>query len=331
MSKLDIIQLDKELRAGKIKSFYVIVGDENHLVYNSQKRIEETIKKNGEGETCKTSIESKKFSYVEFIDSFRSIPLFSSRQLIVINDADEIPKESQEKISAFFNESPSAATAIFTAGKFDGRSRFMQAAIKSPNVAVIECKPLYPNQVPSWINMEMRRFGKHISQEAACYLADIVGTDLGAITQALEHVTLFVGSRQTVELKDVEEAIAETTQRSVFELTDAIGGRDEKRALAVLKNLLDYGASPIMILNMIARHFRILTKAKEIEGRGSQYEVASYLGVKPFFAKNYLAQSKKFNTRELREKFKNLSQCDRALKSSRIPKDRILEKLILDL
>ena len=331
MAKLDIVQLDKELKQGKIRSFYIIVGNENHLAFNSQKRIEEAVKSDSQHELSSSSFEGKSFSYAKFLDSFRAIPLFGNRQLVIIRSAEGMPKEAQEKLSGIFNESTQAATAIFIALKIDGRSKFMQAAIKSPNVGVVECKPLYPNQIPSWINMELRRFKKHISQEAACYLADIVGTDLGALTQALEHVTLFVGARPTVELKDVEEAIAETTQRTVFELTDAIGSRNEKRALAVLKNLLDYGAQPIMILNMIARHFRILTKAKEVEGRGSPYEIASYLGVKPFFAKNYLAQSQKFETSELRETFKNLSKCDRALKSSRIPKDRILEKLILDL
>ena len=331
MAKIDIVQLDRELRQNKIRPFYIIVGTENYLALSSQRMIEASVKDKSSHESARTILEGKGLTTQNLLDSLQAIPLFGEKQLVIIKNAQNISKSVLDELIPFFSKPFTSSSTVLVATKLDGRSRFAQAAVKSPHVGMVDCKPLYPNQVPSWINMEMHRHKKQISQEAAHYLADLVGNDLGSLAQALEHITLFVGSRPTVELKDVEEAIAETTQRSVFELTDAIGNRNEKRSLAILKNLLDHGTSPVLILNMIARHFRILTKAKEIEGRSTSHEVANYLGVKPFFAKNYLEQSHKFKEGELKKKFGALSQCDRELKSSRIPKERILEKLILEL
>jgi len=104
---------------------------------------------------------------------------------------------------------------------------------------------------------------------------------------------------------------------------------NKKKAISILANLVDYGTSPIMILNMIARHYRILIRAKEVEKLGSRPEVASYLGVNPYFVKNYMAQAKNYSLEQLKHKFSDLSECDRELKSSRVPNRIILEKLIL--
>ena len=57
--------------------------------------------------------------------------------------------------------------------------------------------------------------------------------------------------------------------------------------------------------------------------------MASYLGVNPYFVKNYMAQAKNYSLEQLKHKFSDLSECDRELKSSRVPNRIILEKLIL--
>lgn len=331
MAKIDVIQLERELRQGNIRPFYIIVGEEAYLALSAQKRVEEAVTGGSPNDFSRTVFEGKETSFNKFKDALNSLPLFGSRQLVTVKSAEAINKETLEKLVECFDEPPKTSTAIFIATKIDGRGRFMQAASKNPKVAVVECKPLYPNQVPYWINMEVKRQGMNISQEGANYLSDIVGSDLGALSQAIERLILFVGKRRAIELSDIEEAIAETTQRSIFELMDTIGLRQKGKSIAVLNNLLDFGTQPILILNMMARHFRILTKAKEVDGNCPSAEAATYLGVKPFFVKGYLEQSRKFTQSELKKKFAALSKCDRDLKSSRIPKERILERLVLEI
>ena len=77
---------------------------------------------------------------------------------------------------------------------------------------------------------------------------------------------------------------------------------------------------------------RILAKAKEIAGRaGDRAEVARYIGVNPYYAANYVKQSKNFSRSELRGSFAVLHRCDREVKSSRLPRERILERAIVAL
>ena len=128
------------------------------------------------------------------------------------------------------------------------------------------------------------------------------------------------------------DAITETHQRDVFELTDAVGERKLSRALSFLHNLIQNGQPPPLIVHMLARHFRILSKAREIEGRMmDRAEIARYLGVNPFYANNYVRQAKNFSRQELRKSFQKLSRCDREIKSSRLPRERVLERAIISI
>ncbi len=330
MPKIDITVLDKELREGKIRPLYIVAGAEHHLAVQALRSIREALDaKGGEGLASK-SFTGREVKGEEVIDTLRTIPMLGGRPSIIIREGESIPKGALEGLADYAADPVDSATLVIVAEKMDGRTRFMMAATKSG--AVIECKPLYLDKVPAWINMEVRRQGRQMSLEAAKFLADMIGTDLGQLSQAIERIILYVGERKMVELKDVEEAVVETHQRTIFELTDAVGSRRLPKALSLLHGILANGEAPVVILNMIARHFRILMKAREIAGRiQGEGEVAKYLGVHPFFAKNYMVQAKGFSTGELRSCFKVLHRCDREIKSSRVPKERIFEKTLMAL
>lgn len=329
MPRLDITELDKELGQKKFRPIYVIVGAERHLVLDAIAKIESSLSKQ-EGGIEKTVFRGKEAKVEDVFNYIKTIPLLGGRPLVVIRDAESISKNLLDEFATYAASPIEASTLLITAEKLDGRSRFMMLAAKSG--AVIECKPLYSDKVPFWINMEVRKNGRQISQEAAKFMADMVGNDLGLLTQAIDKVILYIGDKKMIDVSDVETAIAETHQRDVFEFTDAVGRRSLANALSILRNLFDQGQTPILVLNMLARHFRILSKAKEITSRSSDNtQIASYLGVHPYFAKNYVVQSKNFSKSELRSCFGKLHKCDKALRQSRIPKQRIIEKALFEI
>lgn len=331
MPKVDITTLDRELRSGSIRPVYAIIGEELYLSQSALRMLKDKVvgDKANEDFGLRT-FSAKEASPADILDATRTVPFLSANILVIIRDAEKLKKEIQDAIVEYL-ESPSATTVLVLAGtKIDGRSKCMQSILKVG--AVVECKPLYANKIPSWINMETKRKDKQMSQQAASFLADMVGNDLGQLIQAIERLVLYVGDKKLIDLSDVEESIAETHQRTIFELADAVGGRKLEKAISLLHNILENGMAPVLALNMLARHFRILSKAKEITGRmDDKAQIAKYLGVHPFYAGNYMSQSRNFSGGELRLAFRKLHNCDRSLKSSRIPKERVLEKALFSI
>ena len=68
---------------------------------------------------------------------------------------------------------------------------------------------------------------------------------------------------------DVEELVAETRQRNVFELTKTIGAGDVPRALALLANMLRNREPALRIQFMLARQMRQIWRAKELLAAGA--------------------------------------------------------------
>lgn len=326
MPKIDIIELERELRGGKIKSVYIIYGTEHHLVFSALRFVKDAIiGKDGSDFAVKT-LSGREARGGDVLTALKTVSMLGGRPLVIIREGESIPKATLEALTGYVERPVESSTLVVVAEKMDGRTRFMQVAQK--NGAVIECKPLYQDKVPFWVNMEVKRQGRQISEQSARFLADMVGNDLGQIAQAIEKIILYIGDKKLIDVPDIENAITETHQHVIFELTDAVGQRRLANALKLLQNIIENGESPIVILNMLARHFRILSKAKDIAGRAGEGETAKYLGVHPFFAKNYVSQAKNFSAGDLKKSFGVLHRCDRALKSSRLDKERILEKAV---
>lgn len=328
MAKADITTLDRDLKRGTIRPLYALVGPEGYLAREGLRLIQEAAEREGTVDLQTSAGREAREEAV--LGALCNISLMGGRSLVVVREAERMPKSTVTALADYAAEPAAGATLVLIAEKLDGRTKLMQAIAK--NGAVIECKPLYADKVPYWVNMQVKRGGKAISQEAARFLADMIGSDMGQLAQAIERVILYVGEKPTIELGDVEQAVAETHQRTIFELTDAVGERDLSKALALLRNLLEHGQPPVLVVSMLARHFRILTRAREVGGRiRDRGEMARYLGVHPFFAKNYIVQAQNFATGELKKSFRTLHRCDREIKSSRVPRERILERALFDL
>lgn len=320
---MDFTDLAREVQTGKFAPIYVLVGEETLI---SDRALE--LLKNKLGSGCRFS--GREASSKSLMSSLNSYSLFAEKNLVIVSDAQDSPKGLFDDIADYLENPSPNSILVIEAQKLDGRSRFMQTAAKRG--VVVECKPLYQNKLPNWISIEAKRFNKQISYDASKFLAEIVGNNLSELLHAVDKLSLYVGERQLIEISDVEKVISEIAMRTVFELTDAVGERNWEKSLRILNNLLANNQQPLMILSMIARHFRILVRAKELEKKHiATSEAASYLGVHHFFVDNYLRQSKNFSSMELRNSFGVLSRADRKLKSSRVPPERIMEFALREL
>ncbi len=332
MPKLDIIALQKELAQRTMRPLYVLVGDEPFLLHEAFEALRIAV---GEGSDIGLqSYSAREAKAEDVLMTLRTVPMLGGRPAVLLREGDLLGKESRrdltDALTAYMEKPVESATLIIMGEKLDGRTRLMQLAAKQG--AIVECKKMFDDKVPSWIALQVRKRGVQMSHEAARFLADLIGNDLGQIVGALDRIQLFIGERKMIELTDVEQAVAETHQRDIFDLTDAVGRRELATAMAWLQNLLAQGQPPPLILHMLARHFRILIKAREaMERMKDRGEIARYLGVSPFFLDGILKQARNFARSELRASFRVLSTCDRELKSSRLPRERILERAIVAL
>jgi DNA polymerase-3 subunit delta len=265
------------------------------------------------------------------VQAARTLPMMARRRLVLVRDVEEMKPDEQAPLAAYVAAPCRETCLVLVAEKADARLRLV-AACKKHGV-MLKLDPLYERQLSGFVREEARARGARFEPGAAEVLCDEVGAELGPLADAVERLAMFVGGERAISPADVEQVVASTRQRSVFELADAVGERSRERALALLGAMLSARESGVRIVALLARHVRQLWSAKELLARGrmSKFDLAQALGMPPFFVDGIEAQARRLDRAALGRMHAALYRADRALKSSRLDDARILEQLILEL
>lgn len=257
-------------------------------------------------------------------------PLLSQKRIILVKEAELIKEKDLHTLIPYL-KNPSEFTIVI----FWSR----QKKIHEENIFFKEFKRKgkliclnHPKEIVSYIKKEVEKFGKKIGLDAINLLVQTLGNDLQSIHNELEKLFLYVGEKKIVTVSDVEKVVSQVKMASIFALTEALGRQQCPKALSLLKEMLDGGEIPLVILGMIARQLRLILKTKLILQKGaSSKEIEKELKVPFYLAKELLKQAKNFSFSQLKEDFAKIFHTDLALKSSPLPSSLLLEKLIIEL
>ena len=150
------------------------------------------------------------------------------------------------------------------------------------------------------------------------------------IQMELEKLTCYCLNREVITDQDVEAVCATRISSHIFDMIDAIAGRQQKRALELYYDLLALKEPPMRILFLIARQCNMLLQTKELKSKGyDNRTVASKLGTTPFVAGKYLTQASRFKTSVLRSAVSQCVEMEEAVKTGRMNDVMSVEILIL--
>jgi len=174
-------------------------------------------------------------------------------------------------------------------------------------------------ELEHWIRRRAEAKGASIAPDAAELLATYVGANLRLLDQELEKLATYVGPAGTIGRREVERLVSAVQEANIFHMVDALGNRDGRRALQLLRRLLQEGKAPLLLLTMITRQFRLLLQARELDAqRVPVAEMARQMEVKPFVAKKCLEQAMHFRPGDLRAILAELLDIDVGIKTGQL-------------
>ena len=186
-------------------------------------------------------------------------------------------------------------------------------------------------EMPRWVEGEAKKQGGRIEPDAAARLSEMVGEDTRVAAQELTKLLTYVNFERAVRLLDVEKVSIVSAQASVFELVDALGQNDAKKAQRVLHQLLEEEEA-FELWGMVIRQFRLLLQAREmLDEHASIPEVQKALGLHEFVAQKVCNQAGRFSIARLETIYHKLLAIDEGAKTSQVPLDLALDTLIIEL
>ena len=149
------------------------------------------------------------------------------------------------------------------------------------------------------------------------------------IDQELEKLLCYAMDRDVIEAADVEAICANQTSGKIFEMVDAIAGKQQKKALDLYYDLLMLKEPPMRIPFLITRQFQILMQLKEMTEKGFDYKyMAGKAGVPEFAVRKYIGQARSFSLRRLEAAVRDGIQAEEDVKTGKM-NDQLSVELFL--
>lgn len=255
-------------------------------------------------------IEGRGASAAHIVGAARTMPMMGPRRMVFVRDLAGLPAAELTQLVAYLDDPSPTTVLLAVTSKLDKRVKFYATARKRG--VLHELEP--PRNVAGWIRGEARDRGVRLGADAAKRLADVIGKDLARLALSIEQLGLYAGDR-TVEADDVDDLIAETRERTVFELTDAIGERNLPRAMGAVAALGEQRQSAIGVVVMLARYVRQLGLCHEGLRQGmNKGQLAKQCGVPPFVVDKLGAQARRYPPAAVPAALDRLAEVDRQLK-----------------
>lgn len=310
---MKVEELEKALSRGEIGPLYYFHGDEPYLMERAAKRLVDRVVSADFRDFNLDVFYGNEVKGEEIATAAQTLPMFAERRLVLVKRAGDLNAAALDLLLPTVTDPPSSTCLVFLGEKVDQRKKFFQEVKKHGEL--VDCKRPYENQLGAFIREEARELGKRVEPAAVELLLYLVGNNLGELATQLAKVATFAGERETVTVADVKEIVSDTKVESVFDLANALGERNLVKAFRSLATILRDGEAPLMLLAMIARHFRQLWRVRELVAKQvGQQEIARQTGINPYFLKGIVDQSRNFSVAELRDVFEALYTADLALK-----------------
>lgn len=315
-----------------MNNLFLFTGEETFLLFKQLQAWREAFEEK-HGELNLVHLDGTQVEIGEIIASIEAAPFLGEKRLIIVDGLplapktrnagkvtkkDEATEKALERLIEFLPKIPESSVVVFVQSKPDKRKSLYKKIVQLGQLK--EFNSLSPAELSKWIQQQAHKHGSSISAAEATHLSSLTGQDLWRIDNELKKLATYC-LEKPIDRKAIDQLVVPTIEANIFHLTDALGIKDQKKAIQNLHRSMAAGENLRQIFYMIVRQFRLFL---QIGGYLSNYpntnpaNLASTLKIHPFVARNTMGQLKHFQMNELKKAHKELLEIDVALKSSKI-------------
>lgn len=289
--------IEADILAGKFAPYYLLFGKEHFYIDRLCSLIMDKALLPEERDFGQLVFYGADADSDQVVSAARQYPMMVSRQLVVVKEAQMMKKI--DRIAEYYaNIVPTTVLVVCyktpneagSTKNIDKRTRFYKDASKVG--VVFESNPVPEGRIPLWIEKYVASKGIEITPDASVMMAEACGADLSKIALEVDKLTrLFSGSASGKITADIiEENVGISREYSVFELTKALSARNIS---ATYRIAAFFGQTPKrfpiqMVMGALSSHFiKILRYHAAVADRASRAEIASAIGVNPYFMSEY--------------------------------------------
>jgi len=263
------------------------------------------------------------------IAAAEQLPMMSQRRVVRIKNLGKLKEADEEVLLNYVNRPVDTSVVIFITEEIDKRKKLAKMLMAG---AAFEFQPLKLNELQAWIRFYLKDLTAEIEPQALQRILETVISDLHTLANELNKLAAAAlpSGRITTEL--VDSLVGRSREHMNWELSDHIVSRNRRGALKTLKDLLDDGVEPLLLIGLIAGTYRRMALAKALLSQGaSPATIFSEVRMPPFKQRDYLAMLNQVDSERLARTIRRIAETDLAIKTSKATPRMQVEMLVCEL
>lgn len=261
----------------------------------------------------------------DVVRALDTMPVFSDKKIVYLDL--RMSKKSElknlQELNEYLNNPNYSAILVINIGANEEDFGIIKTEIE-----VVDCNKLDVKIIQAKILSILKSYNKTISVSALNKLIEYCLGDLAKIIVECDKIVAYIGQRQEIEVKDIDEIVTRSIEYKIFELTESLSQKNSSRVYEILNDLKSKKDEYKMLPALIYSHFRRLFQVA-LNQNLSNAEVAKMLGVKEFAVKMTQAQVKLFSKSSLKKINEMCISLDYDLKQSNISLENAIELMVL--
>ena len=317
--------------ASKLLRAYLIVGTDELKRKETVARLKRYIDDGFEAFNLDERVANAQMDPQEIIGSLSQFAMGSPVRLVIVEQADKMPKPVSEAIISYLGNPNPTCTLALVCDSLAKTTRLYKAVAKQGDKAIITCEPLKRRDLPAHVMRIAGKRGANMTPDAADELVSRVGESTTMLeTQVRTLAALTNGGTITREV--VEANVARVAEVKPWDFLDAYADRDRRRAMRLYR-LMNVD-SELGLLSLMEVRLREIVCARSLLARGQSSQLADVLceyenipmkydkHLKPkkpkqaWQLRNHGRWAHKWTDAELASALKSCAVCERTLKSS---------------
>ncbi|MCD7752472.1 MAG: DNA polymerase III subunit delta [Lachnospiraceae bacterium] len=318
----------EDIRTQSFSQIYVLYGKEDYLRKQYRDRLLTALLDGGDSMNY-TCVQGKDYNLPALIDMAETLPFLTERRVILLENTGLL-KGGGDLLADYLAAPCETTVWVLTDSECDKRSRLYKAADKYKRCVEFSAQDAATLQ--KWVLGLIKKENKKISARALDLFLESVGDDMSAIRLELEKLFSYTLERDAITEEDVEAVCPPRITGRIFDMVDAIGAKNRKKALSLYQDLQLLREPPARILYLIGRQMNLLLQTKELKEQGMDSKaMAVKLNVPPFAAQKYIRQAQGLSKTQLKTALRGCIEADESIKTGRMTDKFSVELLIMDL
>lgn len=322
--------LTQALKNGTIEPVYFLFGPEAYLRDQAARAIaDEALRATLLREFNDSAFNLLTDDVRSAVASAEQLPMMSDRRVVRVRNFGKLREADEEVLLNYLKRPVETSVLVFVADDIDKRKKLAKSLMAS---AAFEFQPLKANELQSWLRSHLKKLQTEIEPQAQQRVLEMVSSDLHTLTNELNKLAAAALPTGRITLELVDQLISRSREHMNWELSDHIVAGNRKAALKTLRDLLDDGVEPVLLIGLIAGTYRRMALAKELLSRGaSPAEIFREVRMPPFKQGAYLSILHRTDSGAVTRRIRRVAEADLAIKTSKATPRMQVEMLVCEL